>query len=55
MNGENGRVALVWRENFDTRLLARALFGEDKFTTLEIPTSLAQEDCDLKGKDDITV
>jgi hypothetical protein len=55
MNREDDRVALVWGKHFDSRLFARPLFGEDKFTALEIPFPLAQEESDLKGKDYLAI
>ena len=55
MNGKDDSISLVGRQHFDTRLATRPLLGKHKFAAFEVPASLAQEESDLKRKDNFTV
>jgi hypothetical protein len=55
VNGEYQRIALVRCEHFDTGLPARLLLRKHKLAACEIFRGLAQEERDLKWKEDLTV
>ena len=55
MNCKDDRIALLWRENFNARLPAWLLLGEDKFAAVKVFAALTQETGDLKRKHDVAV
>ena len=55
VHGENDTVALIERYHLDPRLHPRSLFGQHKFTALEIFGRLGEEDRDLQRENVLTV
>jgi hypothetical protein len=55
VHGEHHAVALSERRHFDARLHPRPLFGQYKFTALEIFGRLGEEDRDLQRENVLAV